>query len=236
MRTQGLLIGIINLLVVSLVAAGTLRDNFDDGDLEGWTLLTWRNGESAVHKVENGEAILKSVGGCSIIILGQTSWKNYTVSVRCKLVQHQPAPGWNEAAGIVMRTQPVQGDASDIYAFDLGTVGVNPKTIHAFACMRGNNQMQNLQSKLFEWKLNKWYQLKVEAKGDRFKFYLDGKLMIDYKDKTHSTGMIGIGSAVHTTTAHFDDFIATGDEIPDLNLSVSPRSKLAVIWAEEKRF
>ena len=64
MWTQGLLIGIINLLVVSLVAAGTLRDNFDDGDLEGWTPLTWRNSENAVQKVENGEAILKSVGGC----------------------------------------------------------------------------------------------------------------------------------------------------------------------------
>ena len=96
--------------------------------------------------------------------------------------------------------------------------------------------MHHLQSKPFEWKLNKWYQLKVEAKESRFKFYLDDELMIDYKDKTHPTGMIGFGSAVHTTTAHFDDFVATGDDIPDLNLSVSPQSKLAVIWAEEKRF
>jgi len=236
MKTRGLLISIISFLAVGLATAGTLRDNFDDGDLEGWTPLIWRNGENAVHKVENGEAILKSVGGGSIIILGQTSWKNYTVSVRCKLVKHQPTPGWNEAAGILMRSQPVQNDASDIYAFDLGTVGLNQKTIHAFFCSRGGNAMQHLQSKPFEWKLNKWYQLKVEAKEERFKFYLDNKLMIDYKDKTHSTGMIGIGSAVNTTIAHFDDFVATGDEIPDLNLSVSPRSKLAVTWAEEKRF
>ena len=60
--------------------------------------------------------------------------------------------------------------------------------------------------------------------------------MIDYKDKTHPTSMVGVGSVVHTTTAHFDDFVATGDDIPDLTLSVSPQSKLAVIWAKEKRF
>ena len=63
----------------------------------------------------------------------------------------------------------------------------------------------------------KWYQLKVEAKESRFKFYLDDELMIDYKNKTaHPTGMSSLGAAVHTTTAHFDDFVATGDDIPDL--------------------
>ena len=78
--------------------------------------------------------------------------------------------------------------------------------------------------------------MKVEAKESRFKFYLDDELMINYKDKTHPTSMVGVGSAVHTTTAHFDDFVVTGDDIPDLTLSVSPQSKLAVIWAKEKRF
>ena len=75
MRTQGLLIGIINLLVVSLVAADTFRDNFDDGNLEGWTPLAWLNGKNGIHKVENGEVILKSVGNGSGITIGQTSWK-----------------------------------------------------------------------------------------------------------------------------------------------------------------
>ena len=104
MQTGELLISLIGFLAVTLVTAGTLRDNFDDGDLEGWTPLIWQNGENAIHKVESGEAILQSVR-------------------------------------------------------------VNPKTIHAFACTRGNNQMQNLQNKPFEWRLNKWCQLKVEAKG-----------------------------------------------------------------------
>ena len=243
MQTNGLLISLIGFLVGALAMAGTLRDNFDDGNLEGWTPLAWLNGKNGIHKVENGEVILKSVGNGSGITIGQTSWKNYMASVRCKLVHHQPTPGWNEAAGIALRIQPIQRNAQelpppfvDAHAFHFGTVGINPKSTHAFTCMRGNRAMHHLQSKPFEWKLNKWYQLKVEAKENRFKFYLDDELMIDYKDKTHPTGMIGFGSAVHTTTAHFDDFVATGDDIPDLNLSVSPQSKLAVIWAEEKRF
>ena len=49
MQTGGLLISLIGFLAVTLVTAGTLRDNFDDGDLEGGTPLIWQNSENAIH-------------------------------------------------------------------------------------------------------------------------------------------------------------------------------------------
>ena len=82
--------------------------------------------------------------------------------------------------------------------------------------------------------MNKWYQLKVEAKGSRFKYYIDEKLVIDYKDETHPAGKVGIWAGDHSTTFHYDDFMVTGPQVPDLNLSVSSQSKLATVWAQVK--
>jgi len=93
---------------------------------------------------------------------------------------------------------------------------------------------QHTERQPFDWKVNKWYQLKIVAKGSRFKYYIDGKLVIDYKDEAHSTGKVGIGNGYHSTIYYYDDFMITGDQVPDLNLSVSPQSKLATIWARLK--
>ena len=165
--------------------------------------------------------------------MGEENWKNYTVNVKTKIVKHHPRQDggitWIESAALVLRST----DATNLYFFGLGTLGFNPKDAQAFS-LNNTFRIQNFQSKLFEWKLNKWYQLKVEATGNRFKYYIDEKLVIDYKDETHLAGKVGIWAGDHSTTFHYDNFRVTGPQVPGLNLSVSSQSKLATVWAQVK--
>ena len=92
--------------------------------------------------------------------------------------------------------------------------------------------IKHLETARFEWEIGKWYKLQIEAKGNQFKYYIDGKLVINYTDGSHSTGKIGIWGGVHSTTYHYDDFTVTGGQVSDLNLSVSPQSRLATVWAQ----
>ena len=235
-------------LVIS-VYCGTLKDDFNHGQLKGWTHECFqivgndlrnlkpcptKEGD-ATWRIKRNELIVQTgpITQGSFIAVGEEDWKNYTVSVKAKIVKHQPRQDggitWFESAALVLRSS----SKDSFYFFALGTTGLRPKEVRA--CVFNNNfNCQNNQSTPFEWKLNKWYQLKVEAKGGRFKYYVDGKQVIDYKDETHPAGKVGIWAGDHSTTFHYDDFMVTGPQVPDLNLSVSSQSKLATVWAQVK--
>ncbi len=55
-------------------------------------------------------------------------------------------------------------------------------------------------------------------------------------DNVHPTGRPGIGVSVTATLAHFDDFVLTGDEVPDLDLTfpVAPKGRIAAMWGKIK--
>ena len=48
--------------------------------------------------------------------------------------------------------------------------------------------------------LNKVHQMRVVAKGDHIQAYLNGKLQIDYHDKTFSNGYIGLWTKADSVT------------------------------------
>ena len=183
--------------------------------------------EDAEWVVTKGQPIVNEspLNAASFIAIGEVDCESYTVSVKTKIVNHQPVNGWNEAAGIILRySSPVH-----FYFFGFGTFDLNPKGAYCLY-MNGSTAVHHFELKPLEWKLNKWYQLKVEARGNRFKYYVDQKLIIDYKDKTFEKGQIGIYAGIHSVVVHYDDFMATGDQVPDLNLSVASNSKLATTW------
>ena len=225
-----LLAKLILLSMVTSCLAGTLKDNFNDGKLDGWSPLIWDNGFNSIHKAEKGYLVLKCLGSCTVITIGEKSWADYTVSVRVKIVKQQSVQDWIEAAGIVLRITPNSPNISSFYAFFLGTFGFQPKSAHIFYTRPPRDDVHNFKSEPFEWRLNRWYRLQVVANGNQFKCYVDDKLILEYKDSTLQRGQVGLAAACHTTIAYFDDFMVTGDRVPDLNLSVSPRSKLAAVW------
>jgi len=223
--------------------AGTLKDDFNDGNLDGWTHecvhadkqlnrhpCKTRVGDS-IWQVEKGVLTVKvgELDEILFITVGEENWKNYTVSIRTRIVKHQPFHCWGESAGLVLRVS----SPLDFYMFGIGTVCLRPKTAQAYY-LKEIFGIKHLETARFEWEIGKWYKLQIEAKGNQFKYYIDGKLVINYTDGSHSTGKIGIWGGVHSTTYHYDDFTVTGGQVSDLNLSVSPQSRLATVWAQVK--
>ena len=217
-------IGVALLLLTTSVWAGTLRDNFDDGDMDEWDLSL----AGDFWKVENGELVITPRGGLPVqFYIGETTWDDYTVRVKTKIVKHR-STGFIEGSNIVVRRQlPMHG-----YGFVFGERGGNRGAMAFYS--KGNITVWHFEFKPFQWKLNTWYDLKLTAKGDRFLLYVDDQLVIDYTDDVHSKGKVGIGAGVSGTTAHFDDFSVTSDDIS--GFSVSPKAKLAATWGQVKGF
>ena len=116
------------------------------------------------------------------------------------------------------------------YVFGFGTI--DKKYIYCFR-VDGSTTVFIAESKLFEWELDKWYDLKLITEGNKFKFYVNDELVIEYTDTVYPIGKVGIGASYSGTTAHFDDFSVTGDEVSTLT-SVSPKDKLATTWGKMK--
>ena len=68
-------------------------------------------------------------------------------------------------------------------------------------------------------------------KGDTIKTYIDGKLMVETKDKTYKDGRLGLGG--RDSTVSYDYVEINGPEI-----AASPvdyQGKLATIWGNMKQ-
>ena len=160
------IVGLAFFLLAIYSWAGTLTDDFNDGNMDEW--IKDGNGE---WNIENGELILKSNNTPFGFTIGETSWEDYTVSARSKIIEYQNA-GWIESTALVLRWSSTY----NCYGFCLGDwIG---KAFFAFY-LQGNNFFgHHIVSIPFQWKLNTWYQLKVTAKGNTFKFYVDDELVL----------------------------------------------------------
>jgi hypothetical protein len=221
------LVPVLVLMAAMLPAtlwAGTLKDNFSNGNMNGWDSTGAPNN---TWEVKNGELIVTPSGYPVGFSIGETTWKDYTIRVRAKIVKHQ-STGSVESATIGARSSsfPMYG-----YVFGFGSIG--NKCIFCFRA-EGNIGVFIAVFKPFEWELDKWYDLKLTAEGDQFRFYVNDELVIEYTDTAYPAGKVGIGAAFSTTTAHFDDFSVTGNDIPDTLTSVSPKDKLATVWGKVK--
>jgi hypothetical protein len=221
---ENAVIGVALLMLTTSVWAGTLRDDFDDGNMDEWDV----SGAGAIWEVKDGELVITPRSHPALFCIGKTNWENYTVRVKAKIVKNQANRGWIEGPQVLVRRQ-FQLRA---YAFGFGNRG-GGKIAYAFYG-RDDLTTWHFVSDPFEWELGKWYDLKVTAEGDQFWFYVDNRLMIHYTDDTYPKGKVGLAASYQKTTVHYDDFSVTGDDVPDLNLDVSPEVKLATTWGQVK--
>jgi hypothetical protein len=223
---------IIFLMLVLLstsVWAGTFRDDFNDGKIHRW----WFQEGEGIWKVENGELVFQSQGDASGLILGKTTWKDYTVGVRAKIVKNQTHREFIEGIGIIGRTH----SKTKSYFFGFALAPLSGKRVLIFN-VDGSLIIQKPVGKAFQWRLDTWYNLRVVARESQFELYIDDTLMLEYTDEKYPSGKIGIVGSYEFTSAHFDDFFVTGDDVvPDdiMAMSVSPKTKLATTWATMKR-
>ena len=70
-----------------------------------------------------------------------------------------------------------------------------------------NGQIVVLDTAPLTVSLGTWYTLRLEAVGSALRTYVNGRLLLEANDSTHSEGSYGL--ATFRTSAQFDDFIAT---------------------------
>ena len=82
--------------------------------------------------------------------------------------------------------------------------------------------------RLFDFRLRRWYRLKVIAKGNRFQCFIDEIEVLNFFDDTYTAGRIYLSSG-WGNRVHFDDF-----EVQYEALAVQPRRKLTTTWGKIK--
>lgn len=131
-------------------------------------------------------------------IVDNAEWSDYSyeVATRCK-GSNNPIIDWLKSY-IFFRVQ----DENNFYRFGIhGDAGV----IDLYACVNG--KWSKLSSAPFKPKADKWYTLRIQAKGTKILGYIDGIKGIEVNDKTFLTGGIGIGVLEDAMKCEYKDIV-----------------------------
>ena len=247
-----MVIFILTLLVsVSSIRAEMFRDDFNDGDLKGWTFI--QSAEDG--GIQNSELVLSSpkaeFGGEVIIAVDGIIASDYEVAVSIKISRLARDIDINGGASIGLRAHtdpllepiikpaPARGKKGlptllygRSYKFFLGNQDINIQdirrglaaTIEHMDVVKKNNEIRLFLNRdelrafrLFDFRLRKWYRLKVIAKGNRFQCFIDEIEVLNFFDDTYTAGGIYLSSG-WGNRVHFDDF-----EVQYEALAVQPR-------------
>lgn len=208
--------------------AGTLRDDFEDGNWEGWT------NPSGEWEVRDGVLVSKNDNDFTWLDIGKATWRNYAVTFDGKVKSHQ---GQYAIGGIIRWDEEKVANA--YYCIALGGAGerieasvyVDP---NEFGMIRHN----------FSLKLDKWYNFKATVNEAQFNLFLDNELVIsaDWSNQPlPKSGKIELWTR-WPGEYHFDNVIITGPDVPntgpggmDSPFIVKPRGKLTTTWGRIKK-
>lgn len=246
-------------LFASSVWAEIFRDDFNDGDLKGWTFV-----QGAEHGgIQDSALVLSSpnpkagFGAEAMIAIDGIIASDYEVAVSVKIsrlvkdIVHGPHIGLR--AHIPPHLEPFiesfQGNKvlrtllyEQSYKFILGYEDIGaPDTNRGFGATvqhvevskKGdkwniNSEGRTRAFRVFDFRLHKWYRVKIIAKGDRFQCFIDDIEMLDFLDNTYTEGRIYLSSG-WGNRVHFDDF-----EVQYEALAVQSRKQLTTTWGEIK--
>ncbi|MBM3241967.1 hypothetical protein FJZ31_37325 [Candidatus Poribacteria bacterium] len=228
-------------LLISLPAlAGTFRDNFDDGNFEGWMETFGGNPNIEPDwKVQNGALIgRRDSGWCVHLTIGDADrWRDYTIECDVRVTERiqNEWGGILHYAGVVGRFRHENRLTHDGIWVSLNLKV--PPTVWEGVIVTQNNLwvwLRDVETP-FNAQLNTWYHLKSVIKVDAFKFYVDDALVTSFNSGAIPTGQVGI--CIGVCTAEFDNIVITGDDVPDTGpngFSVKPKDKLPIVWAKLK--
>ena len=220
-------------LIAIPVWAGTFRDDFEDGDYEGWKVALGK------WEVNNGVLITKNDADFTVIDLGEETWRDYTIEFDGKVKSHQ---GNYCIAGSVRSQQkdPKKGWAYYCIAANTGF----GERIEASVYIDLNQYFGMTRIFDFALELDKWYKFKATINEGKFNYYLDDKLVIstDWTDQPLSpNGIVELWTR-YPGEYWFDNVVITGSDIPNTGpsgfnspFSVKSGNKLAITWGNIKK-
>ena len=246
-------------LFASSVWAEIFRDDFNDGDLKGWTFI-----QGAEHgRIQDSALVLSSpnpkaeFGAEAVIAVDSIIASDYEVSVSVKISRLVEGILRGPHVGLRAHTPPrlepfiksFQGNKTlrtllymQSYQFILGHQdigggvtkrGFGATIQHVEVSKKGNRWNINSEGRsrafrLFDFRLHKWYRLKIIAKGNRFQCFIDDTEMLDFLNDTYTAGRIYLSSG-WGNRVHFDDF-----EVQYEALAVQSQKQLTTTWGEIK--
>jgi len=217
------------------VCAGTWRDDFNDGNLDGWDIqlavgeIEGGDGEVGQIEIKDGEVVIINADTDipSFMFFNDNQHvRDFELSVDWLFVRELSNKTW-DYMGVMVR------------ASDLSTTWVTfeargnilfliispPPALDGF----GRRDVP------FPLELGKWYHIQIELKGSVLSLTADNEIIseIDWSAQPmlSKEGAVGIGAG--GAEIHFDNFAITGDDVAD-NLSVTLHGKLATSWAKIK--
>ena len=239
------IIGLLLFLLVIPTWAGTLTDNFDDGNADGWRLLKGDTGaglldETAQWTVKKGELVATSKDVCtwaSTFGIGDKKWKNYELSAEFKIVKILPK-GCDIRAFVGFGVH--FDDTEFINGLDLYIIrGRNPlwdwHDCERF--LKGDIDAPGRVNTKVAIKEGKWYTVEIIFDGGFYKMSIDNKLLCNMPANVPDAGAVVLSA--RNVKVLFDDVVVKGDTIPqwnmNLGLPVEPQAKLALTWGQIKQ-
>ena len=223
---------VASLLMIALMfslttQAGTFKDDFNDGNFDGWNIIELGVCGGSEWKVENGMLTAKSnpqgQGLCGASLLfGENEWQNYSIECDAKMVKIL-----SDKAGIGLNLRISVNDGNGIWAWaSLVTAAI--QSMRFF-------DVSKLVEEPFDLQVNQWYRLKLVVSKDSIEFYIDGKLMASLFEPSQpfSIGR-SVGLFVRNCEAQFDNVVITGDDVPGNSFAVLHQDKLATSWGSIK--
>ena len=213
-----LICALLCFLAISFATAGVWEEGFDNGMPKGWEAIVGK------WKVDKKALTLTDYAPYSKIMFGDVDWKDYSVAVDITVDKGKHACN---CTGLLVRADK---EGKNGYRFWIRT------DQHAGQVSRWvNNKFVHLKTPLPpKAESGKTYRMKVVAKGKKFQFFLDDKLLWEGEDKAEPkfqpSGRIGF--ICHETKPRFDNLVIEGDQI--LTTAVKPVGKLSISWSEIK--
>ncbi len=174
------------------------RFDFEQKGIKGWRSVEGRWAVEEMPGAPSGRRVLvqRAVENAfNVIVAPGGPYTDVDVSVRFK-----PISGREDASGgIVFRF--TEGRYYVVRANSL------EDNFRLYSYDRGRHQLAT--SRVEPPGLGQWHTLRVVAVGDHIQAYLNGKLLLDYRDTRFGSGQVGLWTKADSVAA-FDDFVVQG--------------------------
>ncbi|MDQ1318297.1 MAG: hypothetical protein QG588_1957 [Candidatus Poribacteria bacterium] len=230
------LVVMLLMLIMSVSAwAGTFKDDFEDGNWNGWQVVAMDSWDTNVgDRISIAEGILsidsmdKPERLTILAIVGD--WKDYSFSADMRIVKAES--GGDDAGGIIISR------FDDISSY--GSYYIMGCTRHG---LWGAGSLIKSKSNVNAWvvflagvpRIGEWYRLRIDQEGNKISFYINDELKNQSNDSLHPSG--GVCLCAYNAIVEFDNVVITGDDIPDVDPSgyaVKPKAKLTATWGRIK--
>lgn len=213
-------------LLSSLVYAGVVRDDFEDGNDDGWKVI---DGEWLVEEGLYIQLGVVNFVNASYTLL-QSPWDFSDGTIEVTIIYDKKSDGTEIPAILYRMTDEKNGFAFRLRE-DRLEIGKFQEGVY-----------MNIRGDAFPIDINKPVKIKIEVEGIFTKVSYNGVLKIRVGDpkpaKGSEKGKIGLAVFSPGEPVYFDDFFVSGDKVTSfaaLNQPVEPAGKLAATWGQMKK-